>query len=189
MSRRISVCCVLFTCLAFGAPAHAITTSNVYLAVVFDEFELLNAAEFRVEHLPYDFCDITEHWYADDWEGDIATGIFFSFAEAQAGPVVCLGYLSFTAFEDVGDDYRIWVQAAGGGGLVVYDQDWEPWPAEGGQHTFNCSGNCPCEYIPTRESSFIGLYADEDVWETCDQPLQPETPVDHDTRGAVKHLY
>jgi hypothetical protein len=180
---------------ALGATVHVV----VFLPPNIPE---ITAVEFGVDDLPLDACSIEEHWYTEMVIGSLQEGgVALAFMPALSGPWVHLGDVTFTANEDIGYNYSMWVgESAMSDKLVVVDVNYQEHDAEGWRHIFNCTGSCWCDSEgdpPLPNVAVFGLYTDPGTWEICWQdlvviptgiPLEEELVLPTQW-GAVKSLY
>jgi hypothetical protein len=171
-----------------GAAAADWQPAEIYVIAMFAEMDSVVAAEFAIANLPDEaMCQITAYWNTPIFIGDLETGIAMIFQPPLAGWLAVLGRLEFIAWEPFPDDYIIQVVETATGNLILVDPEtWTEFEADGGIHTFNCSGTCDCGW---GDSPVIGLFAEETAL-TCYQDIEVfTTPVDESSWSAVKSLY
>ncbi|MCB1161714.1 hypothetical protein KDL67_03420 [bacterium] len=186
--------------LALAVPALADYQPAVVHVVVTlpPDIPALTVAEFSISHLPYNQCLIEESWDSDLTIGQVDYGLAIAFTEPQPGPIVHLGTLTFTAFEEVHEDYFIEVEVSqSSGDLVIVDDNYDTVEARGWFHDFNCHNYCDCtttpwviepQELPT-DIPVIHLWADP-TEPSCSQDLLVfTTPTEESHWGAVKSLY
>ncbi|MBM4116175.1 choice-of-anchor D domain-containing protein [bacterium] len=131
-------------------------TVQVRVLAVLPEFTGagITACEFRLANLPPNGLPPAGHWTAT-WTtslviGEPETGIALAWSEPQPGPIVELGYLVFSSFQQanwIGPDHTVSVAASlQSDGLVVVDDNYIELAVAGGGFTFNCSDppSCSC---------------------------------------------
>jgi hypothetical protein len=127
----------------------------------------ITAVEFKIDNLPPDDGGgiITPAWNSDLVIGDVNWDISIAWPGPQAGPYVLIGTLSFLVIVDgwIPMDHVMMVQEGNDCQcLVVVDDNFVEYPADGGMYTFNCTDpeQCGCfEDIPTEATNWGSVKA------------------------------
>ncbi len=114
----------------------------------------ITACEFRLANLPFNGVppagSYTATWSTSLVIGNLEDGIALAWSSPQPGPIVEIGYLVFSSYEQtdwIGPDHTVSVAPAlNGSGLVIVDDNYDELAVAGGAFTFNCSDppSCPC---------------------------------------------
>jgi hypothetical protein len=126
----------------------------------------VTAVEFKIDNLPSGANGIvTPAWNSDLVIGDPNWDISIAFPEAQPGPFVLIGTLSFLMIDVswVGPDHVIMIQAGNDCDcLVIVDDVFNEHTADGGMYTFNCTNPDACDCFletPTEDASWGSVKA------------------------------
>jgi hypothetical protein len=126
----------------------------------------ITAVEFKIDNLPAAGLGIvTPAWSSPLVIGDPAWDISVAWAGPQAGPWVQIGTLSFLMIDAawIGPDYVMTIMEGNDCEcLVVVDDNFVEFPADGGMYTFNCSNPDQCECfdsIPTEATNWGSVKA------------------------------
>ncbi|MBC8366019.1 hypothetical protein H8E52_01275 [bacterium] len=127
---------------------------ELHVLVFLDPYDFyggLTAAEFRLENWPgnpgYPLGMVTANWNSDLLLGELDDDFSIAFSAAQPGPIVELGTLSLQMFsEDWIEDGQQIVVGPGNdcSCIVLVDELFEIYDADGLQFTFNCEELCSC---------------------------------------------
>lgn len=146
------------------------------------------AAQFAVGNLPLAQCTITEHWNTDMVIGNVIDGLDLYFPTPLTGQLMHLGWLEFTVWEPIEDDYLFSViPHPGSGQLIIIDGVFNTIPVDGGNHIFNCVDLYGCAGMIC--GGELGLWTDDTATE-CSQDVEVfVVPVEAGSWSTIKSLY